>query len=149
MALRRLNGWQRLWVIATVLWVIGQALYWPQHFPTDASNLKFWADSMAFHIKYEKYPNLSDEAAAVKAASDMRAKLGDEQFIEYIAANFRTDSVASTTKLYRSNQIGWWKHQADFVLFVALFALVPPALLYGLGLLVSWVRAGFRPPQAP
>src|SRR5690242_5059744 len=109
----RLNGWQRLWVIATVLWLAWVAFYTFQKFPTQRQQFSFWAESMEFRVRMAT-ENLPQRAEARGVAHDLRLMLSDEEFINTLPERLPSIDFSNTLGLYKSDraslrqqQLGW------------------------------------------
>ena len=79
-------------------------------------------------------------------AQDLRLMLSDEEFINTVPRRFPAIDFSNTLDLYKSDRSDLPRQQFGWAFMILLIAVVPPALLYGLGLVVAWVKAGFKLP---
>ena len=136
MSLRQLNGWRRLWLVASVLWWAWVVLETVPKFPTEKKQFAFWAASMAMDVQLarQNYDSIRN------AHSD----LSDKQFIEMAPKIYPNVDFSSTLKSYQSDMTSLTKEQLQGIGAIALLVILPPALVYAIGLMIGWVLAGFR-----
>jgi hypothetical protein len=106
---------------------------------------------MEISVKYSPTIKTRAEGQEIETrVSAQRIELGDEQFIARAPALYPKIDFSKTLELYRSASANHWQHQLGVAFAWFLAAVAPPGLLYALGLLLAWVRAGFRaPPKQP
>jgi hypothetical protein len=148
MELKRLNGWQRIWVVVTALWVFWFAAFIAKHFPTEQKQLAFWAQSMAFSAIYENPDKTLVEKGLVSVdrVRALHANLGDKQYIEAAPKLYPKVNFSETLARYESSMAGLTKHQAETLAGWLLIMILPPLALYLAGLIVAWIRRGFKSP---
>ncbi len=141
--LGRLNGWQRLWIIASAAW-IGAVGYieWDQ-FPT-RDRLLWPAQSAQLKLTEKTL----DEASEIldKCARANGGRCPQEQMGPYtqtVAEGRRLgDEIVSDAMKRIDGSLVETQIRAGFV--VVAEALLPAVGLYVAGLLAAWVRRGFR-----
>lgn len=145
MSLARLNGWRRLWLVLSVLWGAWVILYSIPKIPTQESQLRVWADFVAFDVVYRNpdRPYLNQK----KTSDDIRnahRNLSDKEFIEMAPKIYPNVDFSSTLASYRQDMEGLTKYQLSGIGTAALAVFLVPALVYGFGLVIAWILAGFR-----
>ena len=137
----RLNGWQRLWVAASLAWVFGvstagylarpKAVYSDHHsghyyyLPSDSRSKMYWEDS---------------------PGNPVRVKAANGKFLLFLETSSPEDR-ARTLDIYNkivSGSIPSSREKVEHLYSYALFAIIPCILVAALGALVAWVRRGFH-----
>jgi hypothetical protein len=132
----RLKSWESFWIVAAVLWVAAVALYAIWTRGIEVERLRFWADSIEWTINADPMVEVS--------AKELRASLGDEQFIATAPAAYPRVNLKETMQRYEADLARRPRGMHDGLTFIA-WALVPPTLLYLLTLLAMRLRAVLRP----
>lgn len=141
--MKRLNGWQRIWLVASIVWATLAALYVGSKIQTEAQLLEVWARFVAMDVVQRKMP---DQALAPSAA-EVRQRHGDlsaKQFIERIPTLYPDVDFKGTLALYESDYAELRWNQFLGILLLLIVAALPPVFAYGMGLVVAWIRRGFK-----
>jgi hypothetical protein len=134
MKLRPLSRWEQIWVLASLLWVAAVSFYASRQHDRDVQHLAFWADSIEWLINADPMVPIS--------AKEMRAKVGDEAFIAAAASAYPKVELRQTLRRYEEDMARRARSEHPVLAFV-LWMLVPPVLLYALGL--GAARLGLLP----
>ena len=135
MRLERLRSWETVWIVASVVWVAAVALYAIWNHGMEVERLRFWADTVEWTINADPMVEVS--------AKELRASLGDEQFIATAPAAYPRVNLKEAMQRYEADAVRHPRRKADAISFVA-WALVPPALLYLLAMLFLRIREALR-----
>jgi hypothetical protein len=73
MNLKKLNGWQRIWLVCSIIYVWFTAVFFLNHFPTERKHLDFWASSIVLDVEFHRQSEAG--SAFIKK---IRNQLGDE-----------------------------------------------------------------------
>ena len=139
----KLNGWQRLWVIVSVAWVvvIGSAFVASQR--SGEQNYHDWANELVEYL-IEQSPDLQGHTvASVRAAYSDHS---DKQLVDALHEKYLPKhpayryGFAEIDAKYFGVLVQSPRHES--VWLAAGFGV--PLALYLLGLAISWVRAGFK-----
>jgi len=136
--LRKLNGWQRLWVLASVVWLLLVGYYTYANYPRGPSFADVGRASCIFSDLYGKdakraiekvLPNLASlEEGSPKTCKDLFQK---------IAQSGRANEVQQVYEQYlRESRL------AFFARTIAYWA-IPVVLVYLFGMGAAWVIRGF------
>jgi hypothetical protein len=144
---KHLNGWQRLWVVLVVLYLVPVVLINIDALPTASdyarTRLHDSIDLAGKHME-STTPGYTFEGSYT-VREKYYADLTDEQIIERLHTKFK-DKV-DFTKIeseYHRKISGLGTEQAKTVGYAILWWLLPSALLYLFGVAVAWVIRGFR-----
>jgi hypothetical protein len=148
---KHINGWQRLWVVLVVLYlvpVIASTLgKWPTEYKFNDAMILECIESAARHsesttpgLTYEKaraelmwdYYGSFDSKPDIWAIEGIRSAYGDKANIVEIQDKYIDKIVNIRTE------------QAKVFGVAVLWWLIPSALLYLIGLVIAWVIQGFR-----
>ena len=132
MGLRRSSRWETLWILATLIWIVALGVDTFKSHQAEAEWLNYWADSFEWVINADPMVPVS--------AKEVRAMLGDEKFIASAARLYPKVNLQETLRRYESAKLTRPYHEHVGRWFV-LWALVPPLVLYGVGIVVGWVVA--------
>jgi hypothetical protein len=132
MGSERSRGWNTFCIVASAVWVATVAFYAIWQHGSEAERLRFWADSIEWSINSD--PNVEGNA------KELRTRLGDERFIAQAAAAYPRIDLRETLRRYEADRASRPRYRHDALAF-ALSAVVPPSILYLLGLGVLWLRA--------
>lgn len=145
--LQRLNGWRRLWLVATValgLWFVG---LWPLLEAGKAHDGNFDYRS-AIKRDFEN-PKCRDYQNAPRERLIEPAYESGGGTCWHLYTNRRyAKSAASpyTLEVYDRDRDAWWREVYLYALAFGLGGtLVISAAVYFLGWLVGWIATGFRP----
>lgn len=142
----KLNGWQRLWVIATVAWFVAVLVEAISTMPTAAKYRATWlafarAEAPSMVVKPSAFSACLERAAASQPAKKYDALFSCEEPSPTPQDRARYAEVIATGEAEISNDL--LTNQAKHAGGMLLAWIVPSLLLYGLGLLVRWVARGF------
>jgi hypothetical protein len=126
------RAWRKFCAIASVVWVAGVAFFAIWHEGTEADRLRFWADAIEMAINSDPF--------TTRNATELRSKLGDEQFIAAAPLAYPDVDLRDTLLRYAAERSGRSRVVHPTVELI-VWAIVPPALLYALGLLFSSLPA--------
>jgi hypothetical protein len=139
----KLNGWQRLWVFVCVLYLLVVVVVSAFVFPSWETVGNF--DSMVARLHPE-------ERALVVAPGDSGTDSTGGTRIEFPGGHIlvirdglteaQQNAVAGAIAQVVESELA--KERKSFLMHAILAALIPCALLYGLGWAVAWVRRGFQ-----
>ena len=124
--------------VAVSLWVAAVALYAIWHEGTEVDRLRFWADSIEWAINADPLVR--------KNATELRSKLGDEQFIAAAPTVYPDVDLHETLERYQADRAVHQRFDRPLIAF-AFWAVVPPMFFYGLGLITGWIRPRPAPPK--
>jgi hypothetical protein len=116
------------------LWVAAVSFYASRQHDRDVQRLAFWADSIEWLINADPMVPIS--------AKEMRAKVGDEAFIAAAASAYPKVELRQTLRRYEEDMARRARSEHPVLAFL-LWMLVPPVLLYALGL--GAARLGLLP----
>ena len=153
----KLNGWQRLWVVASIIYMIVLALFGVIVFPTPGKILH--------HAQfYDELPKESQSKVIRADAStipstgtgrDLSYELfcDDPRYVVVTANNhklcFRSD-VTETEKTMIVQQYHQLLQRAtrseriEMLGYMFLIWIIPCIVLYALGMATGWIRRGFK-----
>jgi len=119
MNLKKLNGWQRLWLIGVVLWVVG---------------------TLVGPIVTGEFPTAGEFPTERKLEAEFERELEDLQS--------RGIQLSYTRLLHRRKMQDLWKEQAKVIGMLLLMCIVPPvgvyAFAWGGWRVAVWVGHGFK-----
>lgn len=165
--LNRLNGWQRLWVLASVLYMIAVSVVVVAVFPTQAEVMERWRSEQIAEAQRRR---LSEEEAMECLRSQGLVPNDDgvlpeekESFDEFFKSKGLSDEhgqlqrltymqlalVVDTSVNKRNEEIlaSLGAVQLRLVAAAVSLWLVPCLALYALGWSIGWVSHGFRKPS--
>jgi len=157
-AKRRLNGWQRLWIVATVIWLPVACYFVWNTFPEEPK------EGVCFPFESTSDHTAEVVRAAVKelkrkgilaSITESRTVTHEEYSLDALLSNgsgYASVCDAVIDQLKKSEQaeslhdagirLRFQKLAVGFVFSIILW-LGPAAAIYALGLAVAWVRRGF------
>jgi len=145
MKVKELSGWQRLWILATVIYFLFLLIISYADFPT-VNNSFFEDKDIAKYLSAKTLQILADEGASFDGVTNAKKQItlptGKEV---YISINYTQkdedyinhDYEKTISKLLNRNRI------AFSVAMVALW-IIPCLAVYVLGLSFHWVYMGFK-----
>lgn len=148
---KRLNGWQRLWVIAVVIWLPVVVIQAQRTFPTAEEYRTTWK-----RFAEAEAPATLAKPWELYACRDERVKAGQDEFKAFLQCEKDGATPNAQDRKRRYDEViakgeaaitaDLPKAQAMHAGYVLAAWIIPAALLYGLGLLIGWVRRGFQQP---
>jgi hypothetical protein len=154
----RLNGWQRLWVVLSAVWMILTAMLtsttWP---PTIlsldpsagipvGSDVTYLMDGV---LAADEKVTSSEFARRLKAKYPEYLDLSDETLVNRTLTRypyyrqFMSDLNAFDQSAPSADEVNA-ANRREAVVHGALLALIPPLGVYVLGIAIAWIRRGFR-----
>lgn len=145
--LRRLNGWQRLWVLATILYLGPVCVVAIDSFPKARDYTRTRVDDSIEAVG--RYMETTTTGYTFEGAYAVRQKyygdLSDDEIIDRISTKFKGKVDLSRIELeYLRKLDGLRGEQAKILGYALMWWLIPSLSLYLLGLAVAWVIRGFR-----
>lgn len=138
----KLNGWQRLWIVISILWAVSVAGYTFTSKQSESEIYHSWANDL---IGY-----LVTQASDLKGYSitSLRSKYSDISDKELVEALHKKYIGKHPAYSYGFSEIdakyeGKIKGETNLLLYV-IVALALPILIYLVGWSVAWVRNGFK-----
>ena len=147
--IRHLNGWQRLWVLLSAIWLIIVGIFASTMIPKTsdyaAARLYDTIDAVGKHLEKEN-PEVHYEGAWA-TRTKYYADLKDDEILDKLYSKYK-DSVDFTPveREYRHKMDGLRTEQFKTVGISFLVWVIPSLLVYILGYAVGWVFKGFRQP---
>jgi hypothetical protein len=140
---RRLNGWQRLWVLICVIYLIVVSLVCYVEMPKKSSIFDKWAYDMIEVVKRND-PQLKDSPTwLIKSAYE---DINDEEIIQRIRNKFENykSEFQKIDKRYKKQLDALPSKKLKTLGVFFLFWIIPSILLYLFGWSIGWVYKGFR-----
>lgn len=147
-----LGGWQRLWVVATMLYLIPVAFftttgYWPDEKTYADTRLRKSIDATG------KYMESITPGYLYEGSYTVREKyykdLSDEQIIERLHTKFKDKVDLSEIDAEYQHRVNKLPEERLHVVGCALLWWLGPAVaLYVLGAAIGWIFRGFRGERA-
>ena len=138
----RLNGWQRTWIVLSIIWIALLASFYLALKPPEDQRYRDWVNALITYL-IRQSPDLHGQTPeSVRAAY---SDLSDKQLV-----NALHDTYLPKHPAYRygfSEIDGKYTESHDALPHKVRClgtAFGTPLLLYVLGFAVSWVRAGFK-----
>jgi hypothetical protein len=144
--LQRLNGWRRLWLVATVVVAIWFVVVWP---------VQVLKEMEVSRYSYDRDTEKEFESGQCRAyQTEALGKLREPGYSEgcyHIYLSRKYDSTAPyTLEAYKRSNSGNSREQYLYALAIgAAGTAVLSALVYFFGWLVAWILAGFRQQRQP
>jgi hypothetical protein len=145
--LKKLNGWQRLWVVVLFVYLVPVALLTIDALPKASvyarTRLHESIDAAGKYME-SVTPGYTYEGSYV--VRDRYYKdLSDEQIIERLHTKFKDKiNLAAIDDAYDAKLADLNFERAKVVGYALLWWLIPGVLLYALGSAIAWVAQGFR-----
>jgi hypothetical protein len=159
--MKRFNGWQRLWIILSALYVVPVMLFTAnsiaesEHY-LNSTRVSYALKTFADHPQNKKIEILPIEKKRELALDSARARLRlagkpqddrqtDEEFVRNLSEKWRDSIDFSGIDAVNQEMIEQFSLVKVKVIGYSFLAwLVPVALVYALGLSVGWIVRGFR-----
>ena len=140
--LSRLSGWQRLWLILSVIYLIVVAAFTVISMPK-ASQYSSSRVHDTIRTIIDNVPKLS--GMYVYQIREVYSDFSDEELIQKIHEKYK-DKVDfdATEKKYRNKMSRLPSVRAKFIGLGLLFWIVPVVLVYILGISGGWIVKGFK-----
>ena len=126
--MRHASPWRHVWMAGSLVWILVAALYLSSEHDRQVERLGRWAAAVEAVINADPMVRLS--------AKELRAKLGDEDFIAAAPKAYPNIDFRDTLKRYE-REMAQHPVRRSLIATFLLWALVPPLVLYALGLLVD------------
>lgn len=143
---KRLNGWQRLWVALSVIWLLVVAAFtialWSSASDYEHRRLDDSIDAVGHYLERENPSYRYEGAWATRTKYN---DLSDDQLLARLHDEYKgkVDFQPIETE-YRRKLDRLPTERAEAVGVALLVWFVPAAAVYALGLTVAWIRRGFR-----
>jgi len=144
---RRLNGWQRLWVILSALYLIGviavAMTLLPKQESLDDSRVYESISAVVTHIEKTEKASVSEGPYTIR--SKHYSDLSNEQVIDRLHSKWNGQvDFTKIEKDYKDKTSALPMERAKVGGFALLAWLIPVATVYVLGLAIGWIIRGFR-----
>jgi hypothetical protein len=143
----KLNGWQRLWIVMSGVYVLIVTSLCASEFPTEKEIYQRWQAELILWQK-KNDPELTEAAPwdIAKAYSAESPKESIERVQEkYVAQNvFNKFDFEAIAKKYQAELVDLPSMQRQKLKTASLFGLLPVFATYLLGWLAGWVYHGFK-----
>lgn len=150
---RKLNGWFRLWLLASAIWFVAVVALKAEGYPTE-DGLRKVVTERSFEIRRE----LRDKAKAIfENCREQSVKASNEDIsmlrcLKTPGENYQSISESANSEMYRTQELGETYIQENLPTLqreyvgsaVALWG-IPVVVVCLLGYAVAWVIRGFRP----
>ena len=147
----RLRGWQRLWVVTSVLWLVGVSIMnynmnYNGH-KNDVEVYRAWSNEILEYL-ITQVPDLKD--SSVSSLRRTYSDFSDKELIEAIHKKFITKHPAYEYGLTEidskyENKVTLRAGRGLSKLFIwILLAIGVPAFLYVFGWAIAWIKNGFK-----
>ena len=147
-----LNGWQRAWIVAAVIWAAIVMFVASFDAPNSPMRLKELKDEATVDQLLEDHPRLSREELLKKLKDE--ARLSREELLAKQKGSVPEWDDSMSMEGFRAVNAKWAKYDDlikhyphDIALYVVNSAAVwaaPLIVIYLLGLRIAWVRSGFK-----
>lgn len=144
---KSLNGWQRIWCVVSLLWLLGVVGVTACYFPNQENSANLYAP-----FSQMDRPELASKAIdcvyVAKSHDAEKAKACQKEYTDMFMSGPSRDD-RDRYDAYVDNAI--YDLRVLAVKNSTEECLIPLALLYILGMAVAWIRLGFRkhPPREP
>ena len=159
--MKRFNGWQRLWIVLSVLYAIPVVLFTANSIAeserySDSARAKYALKAFADHPQNKKIETLPLEKQQELAIDSARARLRlagehqvdrqtDEEFVRSLLEKWRDTIDFSEIDAENRKMIEQFSLVRVKVIGYGFLAWVAPvAFLYVLGLSIGWIARGFH-----
>ena len=143
--LQKLNGWQRLWLIAVAVWFAVCITIATLNFPTRDK-----LQTAAIVAMNEMYQSLGEAAESQRehcrrfiSAEDYRDGVPCMKMAGEAKQHYRKTVDEAVSRQYARIDHDLMATQAAAIAWGLALWMVPSVLLYGFGLALTWARAGF------
>jgi len=147
MALLRLNGWQRMWVVVSLLYLVAVIIFTIAFMPERANIEQAWeyeTDAIAGSNTRLELPfrDMSDEAR-VKVIREVYPDAYQDLNDEELATALRT-RIGFINIKHQARLAGLFGEQVKSMGLGLLAWIVPSVVLYMLGWSIGWIYRGFQ-----
>lgn len=139
----RLNGWQRLWIFISVAWVLVVLGFAIQSMRSEEERYSRWSNELLEYVASQAPELQGRTTASLRAAyvtltdKQLVEAMHDAYLVKHPAYRFGFSSIDE--KYSQPNGLG-----VTQVKTLVMIGLIPPLLVYVLGLGLVWVRRGFK-----
>lgn len=116
-----------------MVWISGVAYVALWQYQTQDDRLRYWADSIEGTI--------NGDPMVPRSAKELRSKIGDEAFIAAAPAAYPQVDLRDMMRRYRADM---GRHRRFDFRGAAALALLPPLVLYVIGLALAWIARRFQ-----
>lgn len=148
MQIKKLNGWQRLWVLSSVIWLITVLFIAVSTYPTK-QNTFIGDDEVMKNLSDKTIKILAKPGGVVGKYSNIRSVETLPNGLEFSVASgmsqadidyVRNDYTNVDNKIVNKKRI-------SFIWQMAMFWIAPCIVIYVIGLSLNWVYRGFKKEQ--
>ena len=147
MNIRKLNGWQRLWVLLSIIYFVVVLLLTVALYPSRSGYEELRVlKSLDLVGKYLERNNkgYKYEGAWVTKLKYFK-NYTDEQIISRLHSKFKGKvDFTRIEKVYLHDKDNYWKYELMYLGVMLLVWVLPISLIYLLGLGIKWVIRGFK-----
>jgi hypothetical protein len=145
MRISEFNGWQRLWLLMSVIYLLFVLVIGYTNFPT--ANNTFLADNEILkNLSDKTLLMLADEGETVGLVSNIKEKFvlptGQEIYLSIKFDSKEKDNLYKDYEKAIANIVN--KKRIIFLLYMLAFWVIPCLSIYALGLSFRWVYRGFK-----
>lgn len=143
----KLGGWQRIWIVISVMWLLVVGLVGYSEIPSEEKIYKAWSYDL---LKYlcDNDSNLKGQYAW--QLRDVYSDLSDKELIERLRSKYLEKYPAykygfeNIDAKYNDKLINLARSRVIAIGIGFLIWFIPLAVLYVLGWSVGWIYRGFR-----
>ena len=143
----KLSGWQRIWVVLGVLWLVCCTTYVCAEFPT--SDAIYWSWSYALlDYSVDNDPQMKGKSAYL--LRDAYSDFTNKELVHRLCKTYlakhpeHTAGFQNIAAKHENSLQSLSKSRANMILFGFAIWLIPLAILYALGWSVGWICRGFK-----
>ena len=148
MRISELNGWQRLWILMSVIYLLFVLVKGYADFPT-ADNTFLSDNEILKYLSDQTLQMLSDEGETIGRFSKIKEKFvlptGQEIYLSTKFTPKDKDNLYNDYEKAISNIVN--KKRIVFLLYMLAFWAIPCLSIYAIGLSFHWVYRGFKKKQ--
>jgi hypothetical protein len=144
----KLNGWQRLWIVCTITWIVAVGAFYAFSRGSENKLYHEWANELILYLIEQSSDLQGHTVISVRSAySDLSDRqlidaLHDKYLPKHPAYTYGFAEIDAKYKLSEKVATGEHRFQGDVVWLMIAFGI--PASMYLVGGAIAWVRAGFR-----
>ena len=139
--LQKLNGWRRLWLVATACLAIWFVVVWPPQVLKDTQAGRYSYDR-AIEKEFEGGKCVTYQTAPLGTLQE--PAYGNPCYHIYLSRTY-DNTVPYTLEAYKTDKSAWDRNQYLIALGMgAAGTAIASGLVYFFGWLVGWILAGFR-----
>ncbi len=147
--MKKLNGWQRLWILVVCIYLLLVIFVSWSSFPQKSPILQDWAIAV-LELEKRYDPSITNLDSWRIRFKYSEKGITDEQFIKKLKENSAQKSsqykldFQAIEKQYRKKMDDLYSKRIEHIGNSILFWVLPSIFLYFLGVAIGWVYKGFR-----